>query len=75
MKRSAFFQAAAFLLLLAGGCLLDQPGSGSLASIVIENSHFSPGYGTTGASPVGTTFAISTRIYEIITSCQKTKKH
>jgi len=30
-----------------------------------ENSCLSPNHGTTGASPVGTTFVISTKIYEM----------
>jgi len=38
MKRSVWIQMAAALLLLAGGCMLDKPGSGSLASIVIEET-------------------------------------
>jgi len=35
-----------------------------VAAMMGENSRFSPNHGTTGASPVGTSFAISATIYE-----------
>jgi len=40
------------------------PPCGTAVAVMGENSRFSPDHGTTGASPVGSTFAISTKIHE-----------